>query len=81
MEKKEAAEWYKKKLARMKKAASALKKVKNEKTAKKAAAAIMKDYGKLVGTDYCFSFQKSHTLSMTCFMFSTNNKLQIEFFK
>ena len=49
MEKKEAAEWYKKKLARMKKAASALKKVKNEKTAKKAAAAIMKDYGKLVG--------------------------------
>ena len=49
VEKKEAADWYKKKLARMKKAASALKKVKNEKTAKKAAATIMKDYGKLVG--------------------------------
>ena len=32
-------------------------------------------------TDYCFSFQKSHTLSLTCFMFSTNNKLQIESFK
>lgn len=49
VEKKEAADWYKKKLARMKKAASALKKVKNEKTAKKAAATIMKHYGKLVG--------------------------------
>ena len=49
MEKKEAAEWYKKKLARQKKAIAALKKVKNEKTAKKAAEAIMKHYGKLVG--------------------------------
>ena len=49
MEKKEAADWYKKKLARMKKAAAALKKVKNEKTAKKAADTIMKHYGKLVG--------------------------------
>lgn len=48
-EKKDAADWYKKKLARMKKAVSALKKVKNEKTAKKAAASIMKHYGKLVG--------------------------------
>lgn len=49
MEKKDAADWYKKKLARQKKAVSALKKVKNEKTAKKAAATIMKHYGKLVG--------------------------------
>lgn len=49
MEKKEAADWYKKKLARQKKAIAALKKVKNEKTAKKAADAIMKHYGKLVG--------------------------------
>lgn len=48
-EKKEAAEWYKKKLTRMKKAVAALKKVKNEKTAKKAAATIMKYYGPLVG--------------------------------
>lgn len=49
MEKKEAAAWYKKKLARQKKAVAALKKVKNEKSAKKAASAIMKHYGKLVG--------------------------------
>ena len=32
-------------------------------------------------TDYCFSFQKLHTLSMACFMLSKNNKLQIEFIK
>lgn len=48
-QKKEAAAWYKKKIARQKKAIAALKKVKNEKTAKKAAATIMKHYGKLVG--------------------------------
>ena len=49
MEKKEAATWYKKKLARQKKAVAALKKVKDEKSAKKAAASIMKLYGSLVG--------------------------------
>lgn len=48
-QKKEAATWYKKKLARQKKAVAALKKVKNEKSAKKAADTIMKYYGKLVG--------------------------------
>ena len=49
MEKKEAADWFKKKIARQKKAIAALKKVRDEKSAKKAAAAIMKHYGKLVG--------------------------------
>lgn len=49
VEKKEAAAWYKKKLARQKKAIAALKKVKDEKSAKKAAASIMKLYGHLVG--------------------------------
>ena len=48
-EKKEAAEWYKKKIARQKKAIAALKKVRDEKSAKKAAETIMKYYGKLVG--------------------------------
>ncbi len=48
-EKKEATTWYKQKLARQKKALGALKKVKNEKTAKKAASAIMKHYDHLVG--------------------------------
>ncbi|MBE6416947.1 MAG: hypothetical protein E7033_00610 [Akkermansiaceae bacterium] len=49
VEKKEAAAWYKKKLARQKKAIAALKKVKDEKSAKKAASSIMKLYGHLVG--------------------------------
>ncbi len=49
VEKKEAAAWYKKKLARQKKAIAALKKVKDEKSAKKAASSIMKLYGRLVG--------------------------------
>lgn len=48
-EKKEATNWYKQKLARQKKALGALKKVKNDKTAKKAAASIMKHYEHLVG--------------------------------
>lgn len=48
-EKKEATEWYKKKIARQKKAVAALKKVRDEKSAKKAASTIMKYYGKLVG--------------------------------
>lgn len=51
VEKKEATSWYKKKLARQKKAIAALKKVKDEKSAKKAAASIMKLYGHLVGGD------------------------------
>lgn len=43
-QKKEANAWYKKKMTRLKKVASTIKKVKDEKSADKAAAAIRKLY-------------------------------------